>query len=678
MHSIRQFLRQPLKLLAGILFMTLGVALLCVGVGQSVAARQSQAAFEEMFTTTAVMSAKYQFVDDTGEDILLREVPEDIQAWIDQFLAQHPELVKYVAQPGLASARLPELAMDNYTNYVLDYASGSIMGFAPTPQGSPYSSAVLEISVIGTKDPVVTEDGVSQEIVGTVERVLGLEAGFDDPTGRTAYLTFRAKSLAELEPLSAGERCLVYGMDYYDMEARLRAKISKRMNGGVDIGFVDPKNMHATGWAKEGSWWELDGDSQYYVANYVLGQEIWGMKWQDYRDYQAVSMTLENRGDWPADGTGLDAETFAQRYTVPTLVRLDGTAEEFLATPEGALWQRMLTEMEENAHAFPIIGVDGALNYVAEFARGQAWVAQGRAFTPEEMASGAKVCVISDILAEKNGLKLGDTITPQFYDKDPHSPYQGFVEEGEGVVYPAAYRYSPYTPDAGEETYTIIGIYTQKQPWKWVRSGEGAARYQLWIFSPNTIFVPEAAVPVEMAYGDMGFFYTLILENGAKEELEELQAWAGFEDLFLVEDQGYSVLASGLTDYQATAALTLRIGVTVYAVVLLLFLLLYPGMQGKNLATMYSLGTPEKLRMRHSLLDTLCVLLPGTLLGILAGGILWERIVDSVPAANAVTEAFRLNPWLLLGLGAAQFVLSLGAAAVLGWWMSRDKRAGRR
>lgn len=195
--------------------------------------------------------------------------------------------------------------------------------------------------------------------------------------------------------------------------------------------------------------------------------------------------------------------------------------------------------MRVNYQTFPVIGVD-KLGYVADFARETARIVEGRDFTQEELTSGAKLCIISETLAAANGLTVGDTISPRFYNYDWNSPYQGFVSKGEGVVNHSAYVYTTQTEFSGEaESYVIIGLYRQDNAW-------GDVSENLYSFTPNTVFVPRASVSSDMDYGNQAFFQTLVLRNGAIQEFRALVDEAGYTDLFVYYDQEYTTISDSL------------------------------------------------------------------------------------------------------------------------------------
>src|SRR5699024_7722491 len=99
------------------------------------------------------------------------------------------------------------------------------------------------------------------------------------------------------------------------------------------------------------------------------------------------------------------------------------TAEEFLTREAGELWKSALEDIQIQNHSFPMIGVE-KLEYIPDFLRGTADIVQGRNFTQEELETGAKVCILSESLAQANGLEVGDTLSVQLFPEDVSLPGQ--------------------------------------------------------------------------------------------------------------------------------------------------------------------------------------------------------------------------------------------------------------
>ena len=672
MKSIKQLLRQPMKTLTGIALVALAVAILCVCVGQAAAAANMRASLEESYHTVAIPTDKYQSGLWPQEDL----------DWLEQFIQEHPQLVLQDSYAGLTSAYIPQLQPDNYTDYYV-FERDSSNPLAPTQTGAPYTGVMLEVELqpkMQEKKRQELEDGtylVTMEIRGKIQRVLGLEAGYNDPTDFTAliYITLPLDQWEAMRAqLEVGERYLVRGDDYFDKDWALRVSIAFRddsgfsadgYSAGASKGFrvpaFDPEQLHFIGnGTTEAEWWAwiVSGkplkNVAYYTQYYTKddGTEDYYLKcftaWEMVNSYNKVSFVL-------------DDPTFGG-----SIVKLDGTAEEFLASQAGQTWSKTLANMQISNHAFPVVGVE-ELMYIAEFARQNAVLNQGRNFTPEELKNGGKVCVISEVLAEKNGLKLGDTISLQYYNTDEFS-----IADNKGIInFTAEYFTDGTSLSAEPESYTIVGIYSQKAIW-------GAPSSNLYAFTPNTIFVPKTAVTGEMDYTYMGTFRSLVLKNGSITQFSTILEANQMAGLFHCYDQGFEKLSDNLYGYEDIAQQALWVGITVYAIVLLLYIILFPCRQGKNITTMASLGATrwEKLRFVNS--SSLGILLPGTAIGIALGISMRQEVMDALASSANVVLPLEMDVKSLLLVGLLQLAAVVLVVFLLSVPLTRNKSLMKR
>ena len=114
---------------------------------------------------------------------------------------------------------------------------------------------------------------------------------------------------------------------------------------------------------------------------------------------------------------------YEQYYSVPTIAKLtEGqSAEEFLSSKKGVEWSEMLSDLDINNHALPLIAVD-KIGYQADFAREQARIVEGRDFSEKELSDGSRVAIISQSLAAANNISVGDTIDLSSYSYDYNIP----------------------------------------------------------------------------------------------------------------------------------------------------------------------------------------------------------------------------------------------------------------
>lgn len=735
MKTLKQMLRQPMKTAFGIILVTLAVTVLCVGVGQAIDAKVTAKNLEESFDTVAIQSP--QSILDESYNVNWENITELAQ-WAVEAAEANPGIIEEVSQNGLASTYIRDLIPVSYYESGFSYYDTAwyytMDNFQPMPCGAPWSCAMFEITLEEIGEPqklheeyVIMEQGsetphntyddwldyentVQKEIVttgyvlnlrGKITRVLSLQEGFKDPTGMWIQLQYCAKSLEELESLTEvepGGRYLVYGMDYYDIDWDFRKAIAadeKYMWPTLEIEEWDmSKFRYATErekelWKAAEPWLDL-----YMLYNGAPVTET------DYRTINAVSLTLQssaydliqyediwdesgnlieireitNRTLTDANGNSVtvSAEEYGEYYKIPSIARLEGSAEEFLASEAGAVWQAALDRDTVNNHAFPVIGVDD-LGYVEKFATQEARITEGREFTREELETGAAVCVISQELAAANGLTVGDTIHPNFYNADENLPYQDIFAENSGLANPTASFYFSTTPLLGEMEYTIVGIYRSDIPWERVDREEN-----LYAFTPNTIFAPKASIPGRMQYSGLLQFQTVVLHNGRMDDFTDLMNQAGYAGCYLLYDQGYTDIAGNFSDYEALSRQVLQVCAAAYGIIALLYLLLFPGIQGKSLRIMENLGATGRQRRRHVLTGSMALLVPATALGAGAGILLWDCILDAMLASAEVLVEIELDAKVLITIALGQLVLMAVLSAIVAALVARSRKLSNR
>lgn len=733
MKITKSLIRQPIKTLAGVMLIALSTTILCFSVGQALALKATEQRLNRQFSTIALPIAT-----EDGEATIL-SLTEDVQAWLEETSADRPDLLKGITHHGFLSAYIPGLTPMNYTSarympdtpFSHDNGNWTFYYSQPEPHGMPYSCAMFVLTLDEISEPEeqtsahfvdkiknredFTTDleyndwlinaekeyataGYSVKLTGTITDVIALQEGYRDPTGMTARLTFSARTLEELDlsSLVPGEQYIVYGMDYYDEDWALRGYLADERNfNPVQIDAFDLSKLRLLT-AKELEVYQDRSEATRPVALY----DGWIYLTQyNYERVNSISMTLalpiekvlyeaiRENGDGKLlelrpyiDLTYTDAygntvtyteEEYIQRYRIPTIARLEGSLEDFLASAEGTQWQKALDRTAINNQAFAVIGVE-KLGYLMDFARGNTRIVAGRDFTAEELETGARVCILQESLAAANGLEIGDTITTNFYHTDMALPYQ---EGGSGTLAalnPSASFYFDTTEFEETAEYTIVGFFRGERTWPDVAKNEYA-------FSPNTIFVPKSSVQMEMEYSNSILFTTPVIHNGKLEEFRELVIRAGYEDHFVYYDQGYSEIAANFHNYGAQAEQVLTVGAAIYTVLLLLFLLLYPGTQRKAVRTMESLGAPYFRRLAHVLTSSMAIILPAAILGGILGTLLWDRVAQALQTSAQTAVPLEIQPWAMAAVAAGQLLLALVLSILISIPIAAHKKlSGRR
>lgn len=732
MKAIKQLLRQPIKAAAGILLIAIAVAALCVCAGQSMAARETQARLNRSYLTLAFPKSDVDGIQ---------------SRWLDSYAGEHPEVVKEVSRVGLASAYIPELTIDNWTQHWHK-------PLVTTPNlFTPYDTAILEIILtdIGevqeasqtyAKDEngvyILDENGVpipiefygtsvTVQLTGKVERAVALEEGYPDPTGFTVHISLTMDTQRTLDALDLeiGERYLVYGTNYVDTDWQLRHRASQIMTWNKDTelpewdldtfeGIYDYDSYEQDGITYY-TYWTRDEygalDEVITVDNLAdvpatgfkckIGDLYHGMTLSDLELFRSVTMTCRRNshlpntsvyqtadGEWVCEVTDeisyvdqyghtviISREEKARLYQAPTIARLTGSAEDFLASEDGALWAEALHNVQVNNHAFAFLGIDN-LGYIENFDRGEAQIIQGRDFSAEELKTGARVCVISKQLAEANGMTVGDTIEPQFYDPDMGLKYQLSMSNN-GFLPKPLYYFANTTQLQEAQSYTIVGIYEQNDPTPSLFDQFGE-RVNPYGFTSNTIFAPKGSIEAAMYHREFWMYKTVVIHNGSLEEFQLAAIEAGLGEEFQYTDNGYSAVEGSLTTYRENAARALAVGMAVYGILLLLFLMLFPAREETVLQTMEALGAERSRRIRYMLSSALGLLIPGTVIGTGCGMLLWDEVAATLSENGTTMLDIRMNTGSMTAVAVMQLVTALVLVLVMAVHMTKNRNLSKR
>ena len=347
---------------------------------------------------------------------------------------------------------------------------------------------------------------------------------------------------------------------------------------------------------------------------------------------------------------------------VQAAAKLEGTLEEFLADPANVRWVEQVEDWYLRQHSVPVMGTP-ALETFYVFMKNQASIVEGRMFTQEEYNAGTKICILSDSLANRSGLSVGDTIKlSQFLCTD----------ENESTItdYPDGYLNNPnigspiQMPEfvTEDEEFTIVGLYKLRD--EWVDTS--------YAITPNTVFIPQkvqiegtfggpnvekeqtvwretivdgetisrevVTMTVEAENGSFGVYLSIELVNGRMEDfLREINEDPLLKGQFHTVDQG---LENAIKSIEALAAsadkLMLLVGLG-WVLLLILYVLLYQGGQRQNLGIMRSLGASPKIARDYLFGSGMALASIGVVLGGILSGVIF-RIVQSKIAESTLAQ----------------------------------------
>lgn len=698
MIQLKQLFRKPFKTLLGILLVLLATAMLCVSLSQFVSIIWTRDSVESQYATIALPTNRYKITTIDGEDGRTTVSYSSVQPWeVQDLLSKLPEKLPEAVLPaeyhGLITAFCGAMSPLNWAEYYNESAyTGNADGTSVISE-YPYTCTMIAFKATEVSDPYcyggwdipletitelpdiseipIPDQGMAVDIIGTVEKAYLLHKGFDDPTGYTIRLTVRCETedmLSKLDPRE-GERYLAYGMDYTDWNWVLRQGIGSLAAGAYErfswdnirmltqeeidsLPANDPDEMEKHGWTEKVIAVYSEPDSE--KATYLTQSDLDKVKSCSLTVVCSPCVFAASRGgeiERFDESTGsfytITNEEFNSMYARAGIARLNGSVEQFLESEENAIWRETADVIEINNHAFPVIATDNLMS-IAPFGLQEAFISDGQAFTKNDYENGSAVCLISETLAARSSLNVGDNIKIKFYEADEYLPgaFPSLKSANPGASFFSTYK--GFSSDGIE--FKIVGLYRQKQEWS-----DGP-----YAFTPNTIFVPKASVVGQTTTNDSGIFYSLLLKNGAQEKVEAYLAENGYEGLLAYYDQGYSDISDNLTKFFSTSVKILLVGIVGWIVFLIVFLFMFPAQQKTEAERMWTLGAPRFLVIRNYIANGIGVALPG----IVVGGALSFVLVQIVLQKLSEQAGFTLNatqaPLLIAGLLVIQFAVITG------------------
>ena len=382
---------------------------------------------------------------------------------------------------------------------------------------------------------------------------------------------------------------------------------------------------------------------------------FWG---KFYKDTERVNSSLSNSFfSYGAPIYYNNTSVYPDYPNYPCLIKLpDGlTAEEYLATEEGKEKFGDVIEMfEKNIHSVPVVLTDSLMS-MYNFSAGITPIKEGRAFTDEEYASGAQVCVISTALAKANDLKVGDKIEFQFYNR-------GKLYAEDTRLATDTEFYAPYfngiTPITNTMEYEIVGICKNDK----FLFGEHD-------FTPNTVFIPSASMTDEAVRENLNADWepistkltSVIIEKGKLYEFREEMESLGYGDCFLYSDE------NGMTDvFLAAVERENRIrpifiaSAVIFAAVALICTVLAGVMIKRTDEYKEILAQSRAKAYFAAALSTFTFSACALLLGVIASYFLFDTVAALLIGANTGVDFSLISALKALGLEAA--VTAMGSA----------------
>ena len=336
---------------------------------------------------------------------------------------------------------------------------------------------------------------------------------------------------------------------------------------------------------------------------------------------------------------------------------MEGSWADLLASSKNAaLWQQTYDNIERQLHSLPVLGTE-SLESVYQFVTNETAITEGRSFTREEYDAGAHVMVISQEVARKHDLAVGDTVDfGQFLlrHNDAHYVYNSSMDTQDTsgkLSNPNIGGLDPTARPTEAEPFTIVGIYSMASLWP-----QGS-----YAFSADTVFipkkaqidgafsggrpsVPQSALDAGVAAPEddeiFGVYLSVELVNGQVEAFRRAVANSPYVGEFYTVEQGYEAVQKSLNGLEESSGQMFWIAAGAWAAFVLLYLLMYQNSQRANVGIMRSLGASRREATGYLFRSGALVAAIGVALGAVVSAVALQVIQRAI-YSDAVAQVDR-------------------------------------
>ncbi len=345
---------------------------------------------------------------------------------------------------------------------------------------------------------------------------------------------------------------------------------------------------------------------------------------------------------------------------------------------EAAYWDALWNANLYSASSFAVTLTDDITDIPAWYV-GYMYLNEGRMITKDEYQNGAKVCMISAKLAEKQGWQVGDKLDLHLYRRERFPNNTGTLITG-GIF---ASIYTEGFFDEGE--YEIVGIYGDREV-----GIESDAASEVFAQPWNAIYIPANSAPHAPAPEDrpiQASLLTIKLKNGSipefKAAVEEMglteQKSGQYQLKFSYFDQGYDKIQPGLIEMNRNAKLLLGLSAVLLLVTMVLTSFLFAQQHKHSAGILRMLGGSKKQAFVAILTCAAVVVAAGGVIGTILGGVLTQSVGASTlgdVAENAkVALSTGASPVLTMLSGFGCMALFLALTAIFaGTYIGKEPR----
>jgi ABC-type lipoprotein release transport system permease subunit len=278
-------------------------------------------------------------------------------------------------------------------------------------------------------------------------------------------------------------------------------------------------------------------------------------------------------------------------------ITVDDADGHHFEIPEDAILTKIARTLPVTNNSVLVTGTDD-LMALLPFHQQELYLVDGRAFSPEEYAQGQRVAVISDLMAKRLGIGVGDTIDLSAAVSDQPGFYNNYWVNT-GFSYNAV--------------FTVVGITNTVMDKSW------------YIFVPRAAGVPVVKFPVGYIVG-----YAIVQNNQAADFYSRIESELAGRFQITIYDQGYSTVAIPFQTILSIAKIVTVVCGLVELAVLILFGFLFVYRQRETSETMLMLGAGKMRTSAYFIYSSALISLIATFTGSFTALLLHDRIISLV------------------------------------------------
>ena len=283
-----------------------------------------------------------------------------------------------------------------------------------------------------------------------------------------------------------------------------------------------------------------------------------------------------------------------------------GADGRYYVLPEDSVLLQLAETLPVTNNSVLVNGT-GDLMSLLPFHQQELYIIDGRPFTRDEYENGSRVAVISELMAARLDVGVGDTIELSAAVADRPGVYNSYWA-------PDGFSY--------HETFTVAGIMNTVGDKSW------------YVYVPESAGVPYSQHPIGYTVGQ-----AVIRNRDAGAAAARIEPALGDRFQFTIYDQGYSTVAVPYQIILRIAQIVTAVCVLMVLAAVILFGYLFVYRQRETSETMLMLGAGRRRVTRYFLYSSGIISLAAAAAGAAAGYRLHEGIIDLVAR---VAENFSL------------------------------------